>query len=294
VRARALHAAALAATHLPSSWTRAAGHGAARLAARTGRGALARENLALALGGELDAAQRERVLADATRFAGRLLAEWLRLARPCAPGTPSAARGAWIDAAVELDASIARLDEVLAAGRGAIIVTAHLGNWELLCAALRRRGHEGAVVGRVRRRDPSHAWLSAMRRAYGVDTIPQDASPREALRILARGGVLGLLSDLHVKRLDHIELPFLGRPAQTLTAPAAFARAHRAPLVPVSCVARDRGRGRYILAVEEPLELRADLPREAGARELLTRLNDVYGRWIRAHPEQWAWHQRRW
>jgi len=62
----------------------------------------------------------------------------------------------------------------------------------------------------------------------------------------------------------------------------------------VSCVARERGRGRYVLAVEEPLELRADLPREAAANELLTRLNDVYGRWIHAHPEQWAWHQRRW
>jgi KDO2-lipid IV(A) lauroyltransferase len=294
VRAHVLRAAARAAAHLPPGWTAAAGRGAARLAARSGRGALARANLALALGDELDEAARRLVLEDATRFAGRLLAEWLRLARPAAPNTADALHGAWIDDAVELDASIERLDAVLARGRGALVVTAHLGNWELLCAALRRRGHHGAVVGRVRRRDPSHAWLTEMRRAYGVETIAQDTSPREALRVLARGGVLGLLSDLHVKRLDHVTLPFLGRPAPTLTAPAAFARAHHAPLVPVSCVARDRGRGRYVLAVEEPLALRADLPREAAALELLTRLNDVYSRWIRAHPEQWAWHQRRW
>jgi len=199
LRASVLRATARVAAHVPTGWTAAAARGAARLAARSGRGTLARSNLALALGDELDEAERELVLADATRFAGRLLAEWLRLARPCAPDTAFAARGRWIDDAVELDASIARLDEVLAQGRGAIIVTAHIGNWELLCAVLRRRGHHGAVVGRVRRHDPSHTWLTDMRRAYGVETIAQDASPRAALRVLTRGGVLGLLSDLHCR-----------------------------------------------------------------------------------------------
>jgi lauroyl/myristoyl acyltransferase len=51
---------------------------------------------------------------------------------------------------------------------------------------------------------------------------------------------------------------------------------------------------RYRMAFEEPLELDARLPKGEGERELLTRLNALYERWIRPTPEQWAWHQARW
>jgi len=293
-RARLLGAAVRAAAWMPNGPLVAVGGTAARLAARGRLGALARANVARALGDGLSPVEQTALLRDAAHFAGRQFAEWLRLARPCAPDGPFAARGAWIDDAVELDASIARLDEVLAEGRGALVVTAHLGNWELLCARLRRRGHQGAVVGRVRDRDPSHQWLTAMRRSYGVETIPQDASPRRALAVLAEGGVLGLLADLPTIRLSMVEAPFLGLPAQTPTAPAALARVHGAPLVPIRCIAMDRGRGGYRLLVEEPLALDAALPRRAALLDLTERLNDVYSRWILADPEQWAWHQRRW
>ncbi len=218
------------------------------------------------------------------RFAAEQFAHWVRLARGAGPGDR---RGDWVDRLVELDPSIEILDRVLARGRGAIIVTAHIGDWELLCARLRRRGHEGAVVGRVRQRDSSHRWLVDMRRAYGAETIPQEANARAALRVLKRGGVLGLLTDLHVKRLDHREVPFLGAAAPTMTAPAAFARAWRAPLVPVRCV---RTGPRYTMSVEEPLALRPDLGRDAAELDLLARQNEVFSRWIAASPEQWAWY----
>lgn len=221
------------------------------------------------------------------RFAAEQLAHWIRLARGAGPGDP---RGNWVDRLVDLDPSIAILDEVLAQGRGAIIVTAHIGDWELLCARLCRRGHAGAVVGRVRERDSSHRWLLEMRRAYGARTIPQDASPREALGVLRRGGILGLLTDLHVKRLDNREVPFLGSPAPTMAAPAAFARAWRAPLVPVRCIRSGDG---YTLSVDPPLELRDDLDRHAAEIDLLRRQNEVFGRWIAETPDQWAWYRPR-
>ena len=217
-------------------------------------------------------------------FAAEQFAHWIRLARGAGPGDPG---GDWVDRLVRLDPSIEILDRVLSRGRGAIVVTAHLGNWELLCARLRRRGHEGAVVGRVRRRDSSHRWLVELRRAYGVETIPQDAGAREALRILKRGGVLGLVTDLDVPRLDHRAVPFLGCPAPTMTAPASFARAWRAPLVPVRCV---RSGDEYVLSVEEPLGLRPDLDRQDAELDLLQRQNETFGRWIADTPEQWAWY----
>ena len=240
---------------------------------------------------------------DVATFAAEQGAHWIRLARgatrPQDPSDPSIGRslgsdpGAWVDERVELDRSIARLDESLAGGRGAIIVTAHIGDWELLCARLRRRGQVGAVVGRVRRNDPSHRWLTDMRLAYGVETIAQDASARRALRVVKGGGVLGLLSDLRVRQIDGRTLPFLGAPARVMTAPASFARALGLPLVPVRCV-RPPGAERFVLSVDEPLFLRNDLPREAATDDLLMRQNEVFARWICETPEQWAWHQKRW
>lgn len=218
------------------------------------------------------------------RFAAEQFAHWIQLARGAGPGDPG---GDWVDRLVRLDPSIEILDRVLSRGRGAIVVTAHLGNWELLCARLRRRGHEGAVVGRIRRRDSSHRWLVELRRAYGVETIPQDAGAREAFGILKRGGVLGLVTDLDVPRLDHRTVPFLGCPAPTMTAPASFARAWRAPLVPIRCIRSGDG---YVLSVEEPLDLRADLDRQDAELDLLQRQNETFSRWIADTPEQWAWY----
>jgi KDO2-lipid IV(A) lauroyltransferase len=111
------------------------------------------------------------------------------------------------------------------------------------------------------------------------------------LDVLARGEVVGLLCDLEDRRLDGEFVPFFGVPARTMTAPASLARASGAPLVPARCT---REGGRYVLRCEAPLDFDASLPRAAARSAVLERLNATYERWIRAAPEQWAWHQRRW
>ncbi|MEE8467507.1 MAG: lysophospholipid acyltransferase family protein [Planctomycetota bacterium] len=294
LRARLLLALTHGSALIPGPVQDAAYALAASLARRGRLGAMARQNLSLALGDELDEVARERVLRDCFLHSSRLLRTWLRLARGAPPDGPHASRGAWIEEAVTIDPSIAILEEVMARGRGALVVSAHIGDWELMAAALRRRGLHGAVVGLRRPRDPSSNWPVAMRRAYGVETIPQDASPRRLLEVLRGGRVLGLVTDLEVRRLDGEFLPFLGRQALTMTAPAALARAARVPLVPVRCVARGPGRWDHVLSVEEPLALDACLPRREATDDLLLRMNRTFERWIRETPEQWAWHQDRW
>jgi len=200
----------------------------------------------------------------------------------------------WLARRVEVDDSIEILHRERARGRGVIVVTAHLGNWELLAATLKRLGLDGAVVGLEKHRDPTNDWLVAMRRNYGVETIPQHTHPRALLRVLEDNQLLGLLCDLEVRRLAGTHLPFFGRPALTMTAPAALARARGLPLIPVRCVLPREGAPRYHLKVEAPLTLAADLPRREAGAELMTRINAVFEGWIREHPMQWAWHQPRW
>ena len=101
-----------------------------------------------------------------------------------------------------------------------------------------------------------------------------------------------MLCDLEVRRLDGEFVPFFDRPALTVAAPAALARAAHLPVTPVRCVAR--GEGVYRLSVEEPLHLDRSLGRMEARLDLLNRLNACFETWIREDPAQWAWHQHRW
>ena len=284
LRARALRTLVRAGVLVPTPIVRGVLSAASPLAgfSRYERRTLA--NLELALGTETDEPRRRRIARGVRLHAARIFPEWLRLAR--------GGSGDWIDRAVELDPSIEILRSEVARGRGVLVVTAHLGNWELLCARLRRLGLDGAVVGYERAGDPSSAWLAEVRRAYGVATLPQRTSAREVLRVLQRGLVVGLLADLEARAIDGEFLPFFGVPALTMTAPAALARAAGLPLLPARCVVGPDGR--YRLSVEPPLGLDPALGRREATIDLAERLNGVFERWIRENPEQWAWHQPRW
>ena len=266
---------------LPRPWATRAAYPLAWIASKLGPGKMAQQNLTRVFGakaGDL----KPRVF----RHLARQTAETALLAHATQEKRDQLLQG------VQLDPSIAHLEGALANNRGAIVITAHLGHWEILAATLSRQlGQQGAVVGRFRRHDPSAQWLVDMRAQSGVETLPQDSAPRELLRVLQRGQVLGILSDLKVGRLHGIDLPFFGHQARTMTAPAALARASHAPIVPMRCVLRA---GTYTLMAEDPIHLDPNLDRDAAQRECLVRINQTFERWIREDPEQWVWYRPRW
>jgi KDO2-lipid IV(A) lauroyltransferase len=114
------------------------------------------------------------------------------------------------------------------------------------------------------------------------------------MRMLRKGAALGLVCDLEVKRVDGVFLPFFGRAALTMTAPAALARAARTPIVPVRCVRTHEQPDRYTVCFDPPLKWDPDLEKEQARDLILTGLNRTFERWIRSTPEQWAWYQPRW
>lgn len=178
---------------------------------------------------------------------------------------------------------------------GALVITPHLGNWEWLAAYLvahafgRGEGVRGAVIGRLRRRDPIATQLVAQRGRAGVETLSQNSHPRELVRRLARGDVIGLLPDVEVSRLAGVRLPFLGKEALVMTAPAALARASRRPLLPAACIRR--ADGDYELVFGDPIPAPRSKPETLDVTRAWVA---VFEAWIRAHPEQWLWLHDRW
>lgn len=192
---------------------------------------------------------------------------------------------------VDKGEGLAIFDRVLSKGRGAILLTAHFGNWELLGAFLRFWGYPGALVGRKIYYDKFNEVLLDLRSRVALRTIYQDAPAREFLKVLEQNEILGILADQDVDRFDGIFVPFFGRPAYTLTAPVKMALATGAPIVPAFLVQNGLG---YRFLVEEPIEVEMKGSREETIQEYTSRWSRVIEEKIRSYPDQWVWMHRRW
>ncbi len=273
--------AAFGLRRLPSAWAGAVGAGVGRLAYRLDgrRAARARRQLGLALG--LAAGPADRLGARSYAHLGRLISELARL--------PA------MDIAAEVSLSAAaeqRLRAAVAEGRGVVLVTGHIGNWELLGQRLALAGFDGVTVVR-RPSNPGLAkWIDRVRRGAGLQVIERDdpGAARRMLSALRRGAILGLLIDqrTHVASVD---VPFFGRQARTPVAAAALALLGRRPVL-VATIHRQAD-GQHHIDVE-----RVPLP-TTGARSaqrlwLTARLTEALERAIRRDPEQWVWLHDRW
>src|SRR5262249_9799120 len=115
----------------------------------------------------------------------------------------------------------------------ALMLTAHLGNWELLAVAHGLTGVPLSIV--VRPLDAP--WLDAlaerMRRRSGVGLIHKRGALRGVLDALRRGRMIGILMDQNAARREGVFVDFFGRPASTSRSIALLALRTRTPIVPV-------------------------------------------------------------
>ena len=180
----------------------------------------------------------------------------------------------------------------LAKGHGVILVTGHLGNWELGGAAFSARGLPVDAVAKGMANPLFGADLDASRRRVGVRLVDLSGAPREALRSLRRGHVLGLIADQNARE-QGVFVPFFGRLAATFRGPAVFALRAGAPIF-LGVSLREPGLpARYRVTVERiGVEPTGDL--EADVRVLTAAHAAALERAVRQAPEQYFWQHRRW
>jgi KDO2-lipid IV(A) lauroyltransferase len=242
-----------------------------------------RINLRLALP-DLDAAAHARILRGAWDNLGRTVAELPHLSRL----DRTASGPGWEVAGEEHAAAVA------AAGGPAIVMVAHLANWEIMPRIGSALGVFGSAAYRAANNRRVDAILTRLRReAAGVDLplFPKGArGARAAVAHMAKGGTIGLLMDQKLN--EGIAVDFFGHPAMTAPALAAFALRFRCPVLPVHV--ERIGPVRFRLIVDPPLELPATGDRQADILALTRQVNATLERWIRARPQEWLWLHRRW
>jgi len=180
---------------------------------------------------------------------------------------------------------VEHLDRALAAGRGAIVVTAHVSNWDILAAAASVRGYAVHAVMNTLGSDRLNDLVIASRHRIGMRTISTESgSLRRILKALARNEVVALVCDLY--RGDHgVTVDFFSRPATLPAGPAAIALKTGAPLVPV-WVRRERD-NHYVAEVEAPLEVSRTGDHLVDVQRTTERIVQFFERIIRRAPDQW-------
>ncbi len=180
-------------------------------------------------------------------------------------------------------------------GRGMLIFTAHLGNWELMGARAAQE-FPVAVVARPSSNQGIQEQIVRVRRAAGIEVISKHDTGRAALEVLKKNHALGILPDQHAGP-EGLLLPFFGHPTRMVSSLSRIAMMSGAPIVPAFGVRRRPwlSDGRIIAyaspgyVVENDRKRREELVLQ-GTQRMVMELEKI----ITQHPDQWLWLHRRW
>jgi KDO2-lipid IV(A) lauroyltransferase len=178
-----------------------------------------------------------------------------------------------------------------ARGKGLLLVSGHLGNWELAGSFVAASGVPIEAVARGMENPLFDRYITRTRHSLGMTIIHDADAVRRVPRATREGKAVAMLVDQGAVGLASSWVPFFGRQAKTPRGPAVFALRLGAPVVFATALRQPSGK--YIMYYEEvPVTPTGDL--EADVDRIVADYTSTLERWIRRAPEQYFWHHRRW
>jgi KDO2-lipid IV(A) lauroyltransferase len=225
--------------------------------------------------------QIEKIVLGCYRHFGALLAEFARL-----PLLRSENIGDFVETD---DRSV--LDESQARGKGGIVVSGHLGNWELMGASTAVLGYPVSYVVTDQQNPKVDRFMDQLRESAGVRIIKRKDAIKGIIKAMRNNELVAILSDQDAHEAGAF-VPFFGRPASTPRGAATFALRTGSDLIFVESYRQGRGKLKVIHEFVS-LEVLPD-DRDAAVHELTRRITARLEEAVRRHPEQWFWMHRRW
>ncbi|MBI4313533.1 MAG: mitochondrial fission ELM1 family protein [Candidatus Omnitrophica bacterium] len=238
-------------------------------------------NLKAALGRELSPEDLDRTCKQVFENMGMSLMEMLR--------TPVIGP-AYVERHVSVQGK-KHLDKALALNRGAIFVTGHFGNWELIGLTAGLKGYPASVLARQQGFPRLNRLLNSYRESKGCRVISKGMAVRQIVKRIKEGGIVGILADQDGGRRA-AAAPFFGRMASTAQGPIALGRKLGCPVLPIFIV-REAGID-HTLTVEPPLQIPQTGNSDRDIQEGIAAYLKVLERHVRQRPDQWLWLHRRW
>jgi KDO2-lipid IV(A) lauroyltransferase len=240
------------------------------------------QNLELAFP-EKSIAERQRILRRLYRNLGWLLAEFCQMPRYTRENTSGFLR---YDGLENFLAAQAR-------GKGVLILTGHLGAWELSSFYHSLMGHPMSII--IRRLDNARVdrLVNAIRCLHGNRVLHKDDFARGLLAAMRHGETVGILMDTNMTPPQGVFVPFFGRQAYTASGLARVALKTGAAVLPGFMV-WEEDEQKYVLRFGEEIPLSATGDDEADALANTARFTAIIEAWVRRYPDQWLWVHRRW
>ncbi len=186
---------------------------------------------------------------------------------------------------------LAHLHEAVKASTGAVLVTGHFGNWELLGAFIRQSGFPLDVVVKEQRNPFVDRWIDKSRMRQGVGIIKTGVAIRAVVRSISEGRLVAFVSDQYVGE-DGTIVNFMGLPTTVSKGPAAFAVRLGIPIV-VGFLVRTAS-WKFKLVAFPALWPNVSANREEEILRLTQAYTSRLEELVRKHPDHYLWMHRKW
>lgn len=236
---------------------------------------------------EITDAEREKLLKASFASLGRTLG---------VVGGFSKVTSSNIDELIELDLDAEfreKFEHARAEKRGMIVLTGHIGNWELFALAFSMFFGPASLLSRKMDNPKIDSMVERMRSSFGNRQIDKTNAAAPILRLLRNGECVGILADVNTHPKEGVFVPFFGVEACTTAGVAMLAMRANALIAPMFAVWDDE-KGRYSMINEAIIEPANTGDREADIETTTAAFTAAIERVVRHYPEQWVWIHRRW
>ena len=183
------------------------------------------------------------------------------------------------------------LEEALQKGKGALIFSAHLGNWEMATALVSQIGKVN-VIARPLDNKRLEDELLQIRKKFGANVIYKQQAARPILRALKDNEMVAILIDQNTVRNQGVFVDFFGKSAATTPSLATFFLKTDAPLIPVFCYPMQSGK--YQLKILPPVKTIVTGDEEQDVLKITQFCTKIIQKQIQENPKVWLWFHDRW
>ena len=187
--------------------------------------------------------------------------------------------------------NIRNFDEAASKKKGVVVLTAHLGNWELGGVVIAISGYPFWAVALPHKNNKINDFFNYQRMIKGVNVIPYGHAVRKCLDVLNKNELVALVGDRDFSERG-ILLDFFGRPSLFPPGPAAFSLRTGANIVPGFMLRNNDDS--FTLRIERPIEFKASGNKDEDEAALTKKYISIFEDYIRKYPDQWYMFRRFW
>jgi Kdo2-lipid IVA lauroyltransferase/acyltransferase len=203
---------------------------------------------------------------------------------------PVLVRGSYDKWAVVHGNTLAEMDKAVASGKGGLVVSSHLGNWEVMGAWAAWKGYPITYVVAQQSNQLIEELIDYHRESAGIEIIKRTDAAKGIIDALNRNRIIAIMVDQDARK-DGVFVPFFGRQASTFRGVGTFAIKRRPHVMSMETWREKDGR---IHCQIEGVDVPNTGDRDQDIYTLIANLTELQEKYVRRHPEQWLWLHRRW